>query len=239
MVPNQRSQEPARSARALTRRSLFEFAGLALLSAALPSDATLARPPSEQDQPPSSPATSPIMEKLSSYMSQAGTRPLPEEVVEKAKHHILDTFAAMTSGSELPPGRAALQFAQAYGGKEVATVVASRIVCGPLEAAFANGVLAHSDETDDSHGPSRSHPGASVVPAAFAAAEQFGISGAHFLRAVTLGYDVGPRVTMSIGGPRYPAATHPSTRSEEHTAELQSRLHLVLRLPPEKKKKRT
>ena len=112
MVPNQRSQEPARSARALTRRSLFEFAGLALLSAALPSDATLARPPSEQDQPPSSPATSPIMEKLSSYMSQAGTRPLPEEVVEKAKHHILDTFAAMTSGSELPPGRAALQFAQ-------------------------------------------------------------------------------------------------------------------------------
>src|SRR5256884_1988296 len=167
------------------------------------------------------------------------TRPLPEEVVEKAKHHILDPFAAMTSGSELPPGRAALQFAQAYGGKEVATVVASRIVCGPLEAAFANGVLAHSDETDDSHGPSRSHPGASVVPAAFAAAEQFGISGAHFLRAVTLGYDVGPRVTMSIGGPRYPAATHPSTRSEEHTAELQSRLHLVLRLPPEKKKKRT
>src|SRR5207253_2103883 len=92
MVPNQRSQEPARSARALTRRSLFEFAGLALLSAALPSDATLARPPSEQDQPPSSPATSPIMEKLSSYMSQAGTRPLPEEVVEKAKHHILDTY---------------------------------------------------------------------------------------------------------------------------------------------------
>src|SRR5256884_1858856 len=144
-------------------------------------------------------------------MSQAGTRPLPEEVVEKAKHHILDTFAAMTSGSELPPGRAALQFAQAYGGKEVATVVASRIVCGPLEAAFANGVLAHSDETDDSHGPSRSHPGASVVPAAFAAAEQFGISGAHFLRAVTLGYDVGPRVTMSIGGPGYQAAPPRST----------------------------
>src|SRR5207302_3824622 len=181
------------------------------LSAALPSDATLARPPSEQDQPPSSPATSPIMEKLSSYMSQAGTRPLPEEVVEKAKHHILDTFAAMTSGSELPPGRAALQFAQAYGGKEVATVVASRIVCGPIEAAFANGVLAHSDETDDSHGPSRSHPGVSTVPAGFASGEQYEISGAHLIRAVTLGYDIGTRVSMSLGGPGYQAATHRST----------------------------
>jgi len=151
------------------------------------------------------------MQKLSSHMSQAATRPLPEEVVEKAKHHILDTFAAMVSGSELRPGRAALQFARAYGGKEVATVVASKTVCGPNEAAFANGVLAHSDETDDSHGPSRSHPGVSVVPAAFAAGEHFGISGAHFLRSVMLGYDVGPRVTMSMGGPAYQTATHRST----------------------------
>lgn len=207
----QRIQEPAPRGRALTRRGVFEFAGLAVLSTALPSCATLAQPRFEQDQPLASPTTGQVMEKLSSYMSQAGTRPLPEEVLEKAKHHVLDTFAAMLSGSELPPGRAALQFAQAYGGKEVATVVASRIVCGPIEAAFANGVLAHSDETDDSHGPSRSHPGASVVPAAFAAGEQFGINGAHFLRAVTLGYDVGPRVTMSMGGPGYQAATHRST----------------------------
>jgi 2-methylcitrate dehydratase PrpD len=144
-------------------------------------------------------------------MSEASGRALPDEVVEKAKHHILDTFAAMISGSELPPGNAAIQFARAYGGKEVATVVASNTVCGPIEAALANGVLAHSDETDDSHGPSRSHPGVSVVPAALAAGEQFGISGTHFLRAVTLGYDVGTRVSMSLGGPAYQALTHRST----------------------------
>ncbi|HKW62739.1 MAG TPA: MmgE/PrpD family protein [Candidatus Acidoferrum sp.] len=212
MGPDRRRQEPATNARAiLTRRGLFEFAGLAMASAALSSCPAFAQPSSEQDQTLPSPAVSPIMEKLSSYMSEAATRPIPEEVVERAKHHILDTFAAMISGSELQPGRSALKFAQAYGGKEVATVVASKTVCGPIEAAFANGVLAHSDETDDSHGPSRSHPGASVVPAAFAAGEQFGISGAHFLRAVTLGYDVGPRVTMSMGGPAYQAATHRST----------------------------
>ena len=151
------------------------------------------------------------MEQLSTYMSEAATRALPEEVLEKARHHILDTFGAMISGSELRPGRAALEFAGSYGGKEVATVVASKIICDPIEAAFANGVLAHADETDDSHGPSRSHPGVSVVPAAFAAGEQFGISGAHVLRAVTLGYDVGTRVMMSMGGPSYQAATHRST----------------------------
>ena len=212
MGPDPGSQEPNANARAiLTRRGLFEFAGLAIASAVFPANAAMVRPFRELDQRLRSPAISPLMEKLSSYMSQAATRPLPEEVVEKAKHHVVDTFAAMISGSELPPGRAALQFAQAYGGKEVATVVASKMMCGPIEAAFANGVLAHSDETDDSHGPSRSHPGASVVPAALAAGEQFGVDGVHFLRAVTLGYDVGPRVTMSLGGPAYQVATHRST----------------------------
>lgn len=154
---------------------------------------------------------SPLMQQLSAYMGAANTRALPDDVVEKAKQHILDTFAAMISGSGLPPGRAALEFARAYGGKAIATVAASNIVCGPIEAAFANGVLAHSDETDDSHGPSRSHPGVSIVPAAFAAGEQFAISGAHFIRAVTLGYDVGTRISMSMGGPAYQAATHRST----------------------------
>src|SRR5437588_2917241 len=212
MGSDRRSNELAANAPAiLTRRGLFEFAGLAIASAALPSGATLAQSSAQQDQPLPSLPISPLMDRLSSYMSEAATRQLPEAVVEKAKHHILDTFAAMISGAGLPPGRAALQFAREYGGREIATVVASKMMCGSIEAAFANGVLAHSDETDDSHGPSRSHPGASVVPAAFAAGEQFGISGAHFLRSVTLGYDVGPRITMSMGGPAYQAATHRST----------------------------
>ena len=40
------------------------------------------------------------MGTLSSYMAAAKDRGLPPEVVEKAKHHILDTFAAMISGTE-------------------------------------------------------------------------------------------------------------------------------------------
>src|SRR5260370_7169921 len=151
------------------------------------------------------------MQQLSGYMSAAGTRALPEEVVEKAKQHILDTFAAMISGSGLPPGRAALEFARAYGGKEIATVVASKIVCGPIEAAFANGVLAHSDETDASHGPSRSHPGVSTVPAGFASGEQYETSGAHFIRAVTLRHHIATPVTTSPADPAALPATPPTT----------------------------
>ncbi len=193
----------------VTRRRLFKLCGLSAALASLPPGFAEAAGFHWPDETPQ--GISPVMQQLSAYMGAAGSRALPDEVVEKAKQHILDTFAAMISGSGLPPGRAALDFARSYGGKEIATVVASNILCGPIEAAFANGVLAHSDETDDSHGPSRSHPGVSAIPAAFAAGEQFAISGAHFLRAVTLGYDVGTRMTMSLGGPAYQALTHRST----------------------------
>ena len=68
------------------------------------------------------------------------------------------------------------------------------------DAALANGVMAHADETDDSHNASRSHTGCAVVPAALAVGEEIGVDGARFIRAVTLGYDVGTRVVIAMGG---------------------------------------
>jgi 2-methylcitrate dehydratase PrpD len=156
---------------------------------------------------------SPTMKRLSSYMTEAGTAPLPSEALEKTKQHILDTFAAMVSGANLAPGRFAINFARAHSAEKTATVVASDVVCGAIEAAFSNAMLAHSDETDDSHAPSESHPGASMVPAALAAGEQFNIDGARFLRAVALGYDIGTRVTMTIGIGAFQTSTHISTHA--------------------------
>jgi 2-methylcitrate dehydratase PrpD len=154
-----------------------------------------------------------LINPLSVYMAEAGTRQLPSDVLEKTKHVILDTFAAMISGSELPPGKFAIQFARAYKGEKIATVAASNILCGPMEAALVNGMLAHSDETDDTHSFSQSHPGCSVVPAGLAVGEQFGIDGPRFMRAVALGYDIGTRVTMTLGRLPYMAETHRSTHA--------------------------
>src|SRR5215472_12364056 len=155
----------------------------------------------------------PVMAALSHDMSAARERALPDDVAEKTKHHVLDTFAAMLSGSQLAPGRAAIKFARGYGGERVATVAGSDVLCGAIEAALANGVLAHADETDDSHAPSLSHPGCAVVPAALAVGEQLGIDGMHFLRAVALGYDIGSRVTMCLGVPALSREAHRSSHS--------------------------
>ena len=191
----------ASSAGSLSRRNLLQRAGWTVAAAAFPTGVFAAE------------SVSPVMAKLSAYMSEAGGRSLPDEVVEKAKHHILDTFAAMISGSDLPPARAAFQYARDFTGDKTATIVASKMTSSPPEAAFVNGMLAHSDETDDSNEFSQSHPGCAVVSATLAAGEKFGIDGTRFLRAVTLGYDIGPRMTISFGAIDFRNNSHKSTHA--------------------------
>src|SRR6266404_7941901 len=116
----------------LTRRSWMQRAALISAGMVLPRIAWAAT----QD---ASPSISPVMEKLSAYMADARNRVLPDNVVQETTHHILDTIAAMVSGSELAPGRMAIKFAQDYGAGRFPTGVAPRSVCGPFGAAFAIG----------------------------------------------------------------------------------------------------
>ena len=141
---------------------------------------------------------SPLMQRLATYIAQAPKKRLPPPVAEKTKHHVLDTLAAMVSGARLLPGRKAISYARERGGVAEALVVGTRLVTSAESAALANGMLAHADETDDSHAPSLTHPGCGIVPAALAMAEREEASGDAFLRAVALGYDIGCRLTMAL-----------------------------------------
>jgi len=153
---------------------------------------------------------SPLMKELSAYIAGALKRPLPEEVVEKTKHHALDTIAAMVSGSRLLPGKKAIAYVKTLGGAKEACVIGSRFITTSEHAALANGMLGHADETDDSHAPSLCHPGCAMVPAALAMAEREGRNGTAFLRAVALGYDVGTRLNMALHAYDFRDAGHSS-----------------------------
>lgn len=202
----------------LTRRSLLQRAGWAMAAAALPAwPAGTGAAGAESASLDVNEYPNPIMDKLSTYMGEAGNRELPADVSEKTKQHILDTIAAIISGVNLPPAQLAIKFARAHASGNVATIVGTNILCGSMEAAIANGMMAHSDETDDSHAPSQSHPGCGIVPAALAAGEQFGVSGTRFVRAVALGYDIGTRVTMSLGGLPFQEKSHRDTHAIANT----------------------
>jgi 2-methylcitrate dehydratase PrpD len=115
-----------------------------------------------------------ITGRLAAYMVKARELSLPPEaeVMREAKHRILDTLAAMVSGAHLKAGEMAIRFMREQGGVPEATVLTTDIRTSAVNAALANGMFAHADETDDFEPVTKAHPGCAIVPAALAMAER-------------------------------------------------------------------
>jgi len=148
---------------------------------------------------------------VSAYIARAANRPLPKSVTEITKHHLLDTLASIISGSRLLPGKVTINYLKMQGDTaQEACVPGTRIVTTAANAAFASGMFAHADETDDSHARSLTHPGCGVIPAAFAMAERTRASGTALLRATALGYDLCARSALSLGSYTFSHSGHAS-----------------------------
>ncbi len=175
---------------------------------------------------------SPLTNRLAAYIAQTPRRVLPMAVTEATKHHVLDTLAAMVSGSMLLPGKSAISYLRTLGGLRECTVVGTRIVTNAINAALANGMLAHADETDDSHAASLTHPGCAVVASALAMGEREHCDGTAFLRAVALGYDVACRMGRALGGEPFRRIGH-STHSMAPAFGAAAAGAVLARLNPE------
>src|SRR4030095_6336088 len=130
-----------------------------------------------------------LIDGLVEYMLAARLAKLPPEGIQKGQSHLLDSLAAIVSGSTLKPGKLGLQHARTLGGPEECSVLGTNLRTTPILAAFANGMSGHADATDDSN--SQLHPGCAMVPAALAMAESCNRGGEALLRAVILAYDIG------------------------------------------------
>ncbi len=63
----------------------------------------------------------------------------------------------MVSGSRLKAGDFAARYVDSLGGKPQAMVIGTGIMTSSVNAALANGMAAHADETDDTN-PAISRP---------------------------------------------------------------------------------
>lgn len=162
----------------------------------------------------SSAAAANVTGRLARYMAEARNRTLPPQAAREAKHRILDTLGAIVSGARLKPGEMAIRYIREQGGVPQASVLTTDIRTSAVNAALANGMFGHADETDDFDPVTKAHPGCAVVPAALAMAEREGRSGLELLTAVTLGYDLCCRFLVALG-PDQVRATH---RSAEGTS---------------------
>jgi 2-methylcitrate dehydratase PrpD len=197
--------------RDLTRRRMLQGAGGLLAAAAFPAPAAAAGAGAQRG---SFVATTDITGRLARYMVEARDRSLPPDVLRETKHRVLDTLGAMISGSHLEPGKMAIKYVRGQGGVAEASVLTTNFKTTAINAALANAMFGHADETDDFEPVTKAHPGCAVVPSALAVGEKEGRSGTEVLRAVALGYDLCCRFLMALG-PDHVRGTH---RSAEGTS---------------------
>jgi len=196
----------------MKRRQILQSLGGLMTATALRPSMGVLRPVVQEGLAP----TADITGRLARYMVAARDRQLPSEVMQAAKHRILDTIGAMVSGARLKPGTMAINYVRAQGGMAEASVPTTDIKTSAVNAALASGMFAHADETDDFEPITKAHPGCVVVPAAMAMAERENRSGEELLRSVALGYDLCCRLLMALG-PDHVRATHRSAEGVSST----------------------
>ncbi len=122
-----------------------------------------------------------------------------DRLLDLAVDRLVDTVGVIVHGSGQPWSRAVIAHGLATGAPGRSTVVGGGAATTPAMAALANGASAHAFELDDVHEEAISHPGAVVIPAALALAEDTGASGRDLLEAIVIGYEAMGRAGIAVG----------------------------------------
>ena len=136
---------------------------------------------------------------LAKYVVNLRYEDLKDEVIEKAKMHLLDSLGNILGACEMPWSRIVIDVVKQIKGEPQATVMGVEGKYPTIMAALANGTMAHGIDADDSGArPSWAHPGSCIIPAVYAAAESEKVSGKELITALVAGYEINCRVDSSV-----------------------------------------
>lgn len=135
---------------------------------------------------------------------------IPSQVVRRAKLHVLDVLGcglAAHAGGVAAEGRAVMAD---MGGDGQATVIGLDRRLPAANAAFANAMLCHGLDFDDTHAASVAHLSVVILPAALAAGQRHGAGGRELVRAVVAGHEIAARVGKAAAGSFHRRGFHPT-----------------------------
>ncbi|MBV7485003.1 MmgE/PrpD family protein [Bordetella sp. BOR01] len=139
--------------------------------------------------------TASLSRMLGQFVHDTRFDDLPDHVVDLGKACLLDALGTAYAARHLPVPGIARRFVGHNAGRAVVIAGGQRVPA--VDAAFVNATLVNGCTHDDFL--QKSHPGAVVVPAALAVADEQNCSGAELLTAIVLGYDLVARAYL--GGP--------------------------------------
>ena len=136
-------------------------------------------------------------EILAEYTLRLRVEDIPAASVETVQRCVLDLIGAAVAGAQSEAAVMARAAAARLGGAGCADIWFGG---GPRQAAgaaFANSAAASALDLDDGHRAAGGHPGAAIIPAVFAMAQEVHAGWPEILAAVVVGYEVGVRVAAA------------------------------------------
>ena len=135
-----------------------------------------------------------VTEQFSDWIVSATYETIPKRGIETVKRSLLDWIGCALLGSTHPATRIVAGYTQDQGGTPQARLVASGSRTASTEAAFANGVMGHVEDFDDSG----AHPASYLTPTVLALGEELHLSGKALLTAWAIGYEVSARIAAGL-----------------------------------------
>ncbi len=135
---------------------------------------------------------------------------IPAEVAQHAKLHLLDVLGCGLAASALDVASEGRTAMAELGGPDEATVIGSAAGMPAANAAFANAMICHGLDFDDTHADSVSHVSTVTCPVALAVAEAHGASGRDALAAIVAGNETTARIGMAAAGLFHERGFHPT-----------------------------
>lgn len=144
-----------------------------------------------------------ILDAMATYASSLRDVPLPDGVLHAAKRCLIDWFAATVKGGSMPPATLLGEALADDLNRGRAMLIPTGQSATVRTAAMINGSAAHTAELDDIYRDALYHPGAPVIAAALAIAQERRCSGDRFLRGIISGYELSTRIGSTVNPSHY------------------------------------
>lgn len=135
--------------------------------------------------------------RLAEFACRLGYDQVSEAALNKIKHCVLDSVGCALYGSTAPWSDIVNRFIVGQGGVREASLWTTDFMGPAANVVLGNGTMIHSYDFDDYHA-NKIHPGAVVIPSAFAMCEKERLDGKRFVTAVAAGYETMIRISDGI-----------------------------------------
>jgi 2-methylcitrate dehydratase PrpD len=153
----------------------------------------------------------PVAERLARFALELRYEAIPADVAEAAKLHLLDLLGCGLAAHAVGVATEGQRVVAEAEGVGQATVIGLEGRLPAAQAAFANAMLGHGLDFDDTHADSICHVSVVVDPAALAVGEAAGAGGRETVAAIVAGGEIVTRLGMAASGEFHARGFHPTS----------------------------